>query len=85
MPEKLTLQMNHVAALRERSVDSGASMNKFQAKGAAIYLIGRMQEILGRLLGSRMQQSKGFDRQIAGKAAIAVGDAIELLKHCQKH
>jgi len=59
-------------------------MNRFQAKGAAVYLIGKIQECLGRALGSRMQQSKGFDKQISGKAAIAIGEAVDLLQVCGK-
>ena len=52
-------------------------MNKDQVKGAAKDLVGKVQEEAGKLVGSKEQQIKGLNKQIAGTAQKAVGDVKE--------
>ena len=40
--------------------------------------VGKAQQEAGRLVGSKAQQIKGLNKQIAGTAQKAVGDAKEL-------
>jgi uncharacterized protein YjbJ (UPF0337 family) len=49
-----------------------------------MYIVGTVQQIVGRVIGNQRQQTKGFQRKIAGKAIIALGDAQKLLKSCIK-
>lgn len=59
-------------------------MNRNQAKGMAMYVVGKIQQTAGRFTGNQRQQTKGFQRQITGKAKIAIGDAQKLIKNCIK-
>ena len=59
-------------------------MNRNQAKGMAIYFLGKLQQNFGRLTGNERQLTKGFQRQIIGKAKIAIGDAQKIIKNCTK-
>lgn len=59
-------------------------MNRNQAKGTAMYFIGKIQQLVGRFTGNQRQQTKGFQRQITGKAKIAIGDAQKIIKNCIK-
>lgn len=56
-------------------------MNKDQIKGAAKNLGGKVQEAAGKALGNKAQQAKGLQKQVAGSAEKAMGDAREGLKH----
>ena len=53
-------------------------MNKDQVKGAAKDLVGKVQEEAGKLVGSKAQQVKGLNRQIAGTAQKTIGDVKEV-------
>ena len=53
-------------------------MNKDQVKGAAKDLVGKVQEEAGQLVGSKEQQVKGLNRQIAGTAQKTIGDVKEV-------
>lgn len=59
-------------------------MNRNQANGMRIYLLGKIQQTVGRFIGNQRQQTKGFQRQITGKAKMAIGDAQKILKNCIK-
>lgn len=59
-------------------------MNRNQAKGLVMVAIGKIQQNIGRLVRSQRYQSKGFQRQITGKAKIAIGDAQKIIKSCVK-
>jgi uncharacterized protein YjbJ (UPF0337 family) len=59
-------------------------MNTNQAKGTMLYLLGTIQQKIGRFIGNQRQQTKGFQRQITGKTKIAIGDAQEVIKNCIK-
>ncbi len=55
-------------------------MNKNQISGNAKDLAGKVQEEVGKLVGSKDQQAKGLGKQVAGKAEKAYGDAREAVK-----
>lgn len=58
-------------------------MNKDQAAGAAKKLGGKMQQEVGKLVGSKHQQAEGMKHQIAGKMQETIGDvkaAVKLVK-----
>ncbi len=59
-------------------------MNRNQAKGTTMYFIGKIQQTFGRFTGNQRLQTKGFQRQITGKAKIAIGDAQKIIKNCIK-
>jgi uncharacterized protein YjbJ (UPF0337 family) len=60
-------------------------MNKDQVKGAAKDIAGKVQEEVGKLVGSKEQQAKGLGRQISGKAEKAYGDVKEVIKDANTH
>ncbi len=56
------------------------TMNKDQVKGIAKDLAGKVQEEVGKLVGSKSQQAKGLGKQISGNAQEAYGNAKEVIK-----
>ena len=56
-------------------------MNKNQVKVTAKDIAGKAQEETGKLVGSKEQQAKGLNKQIAGKTEKAYGDVKEATKH----
>ena len=59
-------------------------MNKDQVKGAAKDIGGKVQEEVGKLVGSKEQQAKGLKKQISGKLQEAVGDAKQTVADARK-
>ena len=59
-------------------------MNKDQVKGAAKDLGGKIQEEVGKLVGSTEQQTKGLKNQAEGKVQEHVGDLKENVKDAQR-
>ena len=55
-------------------------MNKDQVKGSLKDAVGKVQTEAGKLTGNSDQQLKGLQKQVAGRAQKAVGDAKEVLK-----
>ncbi|MES2316069.1 MAG: CsbD family protein [Pseudomonadota bacterium] len=55
-------------------------MNKDQVKGKAKDIGGKIQEEVGKVVGSSEQQAKGLSKQVEGKAQEALGDAKEIVK-----
>ena len=55
-------------------------MNKDQVKGKAKDIGGKIQEEVGKVVGSSEQQAKGLAKQSEGKVQEAYGDAKEVLK-----
>ena len=55
-------------------------MNKDQVKGMAKDIAGKVQEEVGKLVGSKEQQAKGLGKQISGNAQKIYGDAKEVIK-----
>ena len=55
-------------------------MNKDQIKDAAKDLGGKVQEEVGKLVGSTEQQAKGLKHEAEGKVQEHVGDLKENLK-----
>jgi uncharacterized protein YjbJ (UPF0337 family) len=60
-------------------------MNKDQVKGVVKNVAGKIQEDVGKLVGSKEQQIKGLNKQIAGKTEKKYGDAKEVIKQGNKH
>ena len=60
-------------------------MNKDQAKGIAKDVAGKVQEELGKLIGSEKLQAKGLGKQISGKVEKIYGDAKEVVNDANKH
>ncbi|RSZ56123.1 CsbD family protein [Massilia atriviolacea] len=55
-------------------------MNKDQVKGKAKDIGGKIQEEVGKVVGSSEQQAKGLSKQVEGKAQEKFGDAKEIIK-----
>jgi len=55
-------------------------MNKDQVKGKAKDIGGKIQEEVGKVVGSSEQQAKGLAKQSEGKVQEAYGDAKEIVK-----
>ena len=56
-------------------------MNKDQVKGAMKDAAGKLQEQVGKAIGSRKQQAKGLTKQAAGKVQKAYGDVKQAIKN----
>ncbi len=55
-------------------------MNKDQVKGKAKDIGGKIQEEVGKAIGSSEQQAKGLSKQVEGKVQEKYGDAKEIVK-----
>ena len=53
------------------------TVNKDQIKGATKDIAGKVQEEVGKLVGSNEQQAKGLAKQAEGKIQKGVGDLKE--------
>ena len=60
-------------------------MNEDQIIGAIKNFVGKVQEDLGKLIGSRDQLNKGVRKQIVGDAQQKYGKAKEAVKNARKH
>ena len=60
-------------------------MNKDQVKGAAKDIKGKVQEEVGKIIGSKHQQTEGLKDQVAGKLQESVGDLKKAVKEVQKN
>ena len=56
-------------------------MNSNQVKGTAKSMAGKVQEKVGKAVGSTRQQAKGLAKQAVGSAHKKVGDAQHAAKH----
>jgi uncharacterized protein YjbJ (UPF0337 family) len=54
-------------------------MNKDQIKGKAKDVGGKIQEGVGKAVGSSEQQAKGLNKQVEGKVQEKVGDAKDIV------
>lgn len=61
------------------------AMNKDQAKGAVKNIGGKIQEEVGKLVGSKHQQTEGLKHQVAGKLQETAGDLKEAAKEIKKN
>ncbi len=59
-------------------------MNKDQVKGVAKDVEGKVQEQVGKLVGSKEQQIKGLSKQISGKVQKGVGDVKQAVEDFNK-
>jgi len=55
-------------------------MNKDQVKGKAKDIGGKIQEEVGKAVGSNKQQAEGLQNQVEGKVQEKVGDLKEIVK-----
>ncbi len=55
------------------------TINKDQVKGAAKDAVGKVQEEVGKLVGSNEQQTEGLKKQVEGKLQKGVGDLKEVV------
>jgi uncharacterized protein YjbJ (UPF0337 family) len=55
-------------------------MNKDQLKGKAKDIAGKVQETVGKAVGSSEQQAKGLGKQVEGKVQEKAGDVKENVK-----
>lgn len=55
-------------------------MNKNQVEGTAKDIAGKVQEEVGKIVGSDKQQIKGLNNQIDGKVQKTVGDVEKIIK-----
>jgi uncharacterized protein YjbJ (UPF0337 family) len=55
-------------------------MNEDQVKGKAKDIGGKIQEEVGKVIGSSEQQAKGLSKQVEGKTQEKFGDAKEVIK-----
>lgn len=60
-------------------------MNKDQVKGATKTVAGKVQQDVGKMVGSQEQEAKGRAKQAAGKAQKTAGDMKEAAKHASRH
>jgi uncharacterized protein YjbJ (UPF0337 family) len=49
-------------------------MNKYQVKGESKIVAGKVQERVGKMIGSKEQQMKGQGKQITGHAQKGIGN-----------
>lgn len=59
-------------------------MNKDHVKGATKEAVGKVQQEVGKMTGSKEQQAKGLKKQAAGKIQKSVGDTKEAMKDSSK-
>lgn len=55
-------------------------MNKDQIKGKAKDVAGKVQENVGKAVGSSEQQAKGLSKQVEGKVQEKVGDLKDVAR-----
>jgi uncharacterized protein YjbJ (UPF0337 family) len=58
----------------------GMVMNKNQVNGTVKDIAGKVQEEVGKLVGSNEQQAKGLGKQLSGKVEKVYGDAKQAVK-----
>jgi uncharacterized protein YjbJ (UPF0337 family) len=56
-------------------------INKDQVEGRAKEAVGKVQETVGKAVGSQQQQAKGLAKEVAGTAQKTYGDAKETIKN----
>lgn len=59
-------------------------MNKDQVKGTVKDAAGKIQQKVGKAVGSDSQQAKGIGKQMEGKAQKAMGNAKENIRDATK-
>ena len=59
-------------------------MNKDQVKGKAKDIGGKIQEQVGKAVGSSKQQAEGLSKQAEGKVQEKAGDVKETVKDVTK-
>jgi uncharacterized protein YjbJ (UPF0337 family) len=60
-------------------IDEVSEMNEDQIKGKAKDIGGKIQEEVGKAVGSTEQQAKGLSKQVEGKVQEKVGDVKDAI------
>ncbi|HEY1044284.1 MAG TPA: CsbD family protein [Telluria sp.] len=60
-------------------------MNENKVKGKAKDIGGKVQEEVGKAVGSSEQQAKGLSKQVEGKTQEKLGDAQDALRNRGKN
>ncbi|MFD2366170.1 CsbD family protein [Pseudoduganella sp. GCM10020061] len=60
-------------------------MNENKVKGAAKDIGGKIQEEVGKAVGSSEQQAKGLSKQVEGKTQEKLGEAQDALRNRGKN
>jgi uncharacterized protein YjbJ (UPF0337 family) len=63
-----------ILKLRNHHRDEVSEMNEDQIKGKAKDIGGKVQEEMGKVVGSSEQQAKGLGKQVEGKVQEKAGD-----------
>jgi uncharacterized protein YjbJ (UPF0337 family)/2-polyprenyl-3-methyl-5-hydroxy-6-metoxy-1,4-benzoquinol methylase len=64
---------------RNHNIDEVSEMNEDQIKGKAKDIGGKIQEQVGKAVGSSEQQAKGLSKQVEGKVQEKVGDVKDAI------
>lgn len=57
-------------------------MNKYRIKGSFTYMVGTVEEKIGKIFRNSRRQVKGYQRKVTGLAMIDLGNAQEALNLC---
>lgn len=55
-------------------------MNKKQLRGAARSLVGELEQMIGKLIGSWGMRRRGMARRISGKTEMLAGNALATIR-----
>jgi len=55
-------------------------MNRMQVRGTVRGFTGRLEEVIGKLIGNRELQLRGIAKKISAKAERIAGDAAAMVK-----
>jgi uncharacterized protein YjbJ (UPF0337 family) len=64
---------------RNHNIDEVSEMNEDQIKGKAKDIGGKIQEQVGKAVGSSEQQAKGMAKQVEGKVQEKAGDVKDAI------
>lgn len=59
-------------------------MNSDQIKGFLLLIMGKVQELIGKLIGRRSLEVAGHQLKILGKSRMAIGEAQQIIQYCMK-
>jgi uncharacterized protein YjbJ (UPF0337 family) len=60
------------------------SINRSQLRGRTTELKGKINEIVGKIMGNRQLQARGRFQGVIGKTQAAVGDAVHKVQDSSK-
>lgn len=57
-------------------------MNQYRIKGKCTYMLGTVEEKIGKILHNSRRQVRGYQRKVTGLAMMALGDAQAAVNLC---